>query len=257
MPAVSETRSELATLIPHGYLATRHWLLARGVSNHGLDNLIKSGQLVAPVSGVYRRSETELSWQGVVCSLQRMGSDLVVGGMTALEQQGMAHYLPLFGSDRVHLYGYDALPAWVNRLGLTETFVHHGLARLMTPAAEDQAFTVELPYGVDRHFRASAPERAILEVLEAVPQLVSFAHAEELMMGFANLSPRRLDAILRQTRSVKVKRLFLFLSERQGHSWFNRLNPQDYDLGSGKRVLAKGGILNKTYQITVPEPMRG
>ena len=59
------------------------------------------------------------------------------------------------------------------------------------------------------------------------------------MEGLADLSPRRLDALLRRTRSVKVKRLFFWLAERQGHAWAKRLEPSDFDLGRGKRVLAK------------------
>jgi hypothetical protein len=60
MPAKSAARSDLSRLVPHGYLATRGWLLEQGVSPHSLDNLLKSGDLVAPVSGVYRRPDTVL-----------------------------------------------------------------------------------------------------------------------------------------------------------------------------------------------------
>ena len=77
------------------------------------------------------------------------------------------------------------------------------------------------------------------------------------MEGLADLSPRRFDALLRRTRSVKVKRLFFWLAERQGHAWAKRLEPGDFDLGRGKRVLAKGGRLVSRYGIIVPEAMHG
>ncbi len=257
MPLVSEARLNLAQLIPHGYLVTRAWLLERNVSHHALDNLIKSGQVVALVPGVYQRPEADLTWQAVVASLHRMGSRLTVGGVTALEQQGLAHYLPLSGGGHVHLYGHEPMPTWINRLGLPQTFVHHGLARLMSPEVESAEFTVELPMDGGRSVLASSLERAILEALDGVPDALSFEHAEELMQGLANLSPRRLDALLRATSSVKVKRLFFWLAERQRYAWFAKLAPQSYDLGHGKRVLARGGKLDKTYLITVPEQMHG
>ena len=76
--------------------------------------------------------------------------------------------------------------------------------------------------------------------------------ADMLMDGLVNLRPRRLQTLLEQTSSVKVKRLFLFFAERHGHAWFSQLDSQKIDLGSGKRVLVKNGKLNKKYQITLP-----
>ena len=96
-----------------------------------------------------------------------------------------------------------------------------------------------------------------MEVLEDVPEGVSFEHADQLMQGLATLSPRRLDALLREVRSVKAKRLFFWLADRQKYPWLGKLKASDYDLGSGKRVLIKGGRLDRTYQITVPSEFHG
>lgn len=262
MPVNADLRAELAKLVPYGFLVTRRWLIAQGVERHGLDNLVKSRQLMALFSGVYVRPETRLTWQGAVCSLQRMGSSLTVGGLTSLELQGFAHYLPLSESATVQLCGSDLLPAWANRLGLKAKFLHRSDARLFgqgnPPSVNhNKDSTVRLPWG-DHAFalRASSPERAILELLEDVPETVSFEHADQLMQGLVNLSPRRLESLLRRTRSIKVKRLFFWFAERQRHAWFKKLRSEDFDLGSGKRVLAKSGKLDKKYGITVPEEMR-
>ena len=118
--------------------------------------------------------------------------------------------------------------------------------------------TVEVPWG-DGFWtvRTSTAEQALFEVLKDVPARVSFEHAERLMEGLADLSLRRLDALLRRTQSVKVKRLFFWLAGRQGHAWAKHLGPGDFDLGRGKRVLAKDGRLVIRYGITVPEAMHG
>jgi hypothetical protein len=72
-----------------------------------------------------------------------------------------------------------------------------------------------------------------------------------------NFSPRRLQKLLADCKSVKVKRLFFFFAERHRHAWLKKLNKQDFDLGKGKRMLVKGGKLDRTHQITVPEDLSG
>ena len=44
---------------------------------------------------------------------------------------------------------------------------------------------------------------------------------------------------LEECRSVKVKRLFLFMAEKARHAWFEALDLDRIDLGSGKRVIPK------------------
>lgn len=92
----------------------------------------------------------------------------------------------------------------------------------------------------------------MLETLLGVPDKLSFDHAYELMQGMTSFSPRVVQKLLEQCINVKCKRLFLWLSERQNYPWFAKLNLKKIDLGSGNRMLLKGGKLNKKYQITVP-----
>ena len=86
----------------------------------------------------------------------------------------------------------------------------------------------------------SSPERAILELLDEVPQRETFHQADVLMEGLSNLSPRRLHTLLVACRSVKVKRLFLWFAERHHHAWLKKLDRKDIDLGHGKRDACEG-----------------
>ena len=99
----------------------------------------------------------------------------------------------------------------------------------------------------------STPERAVLELLDELPKRESFHEAHVLIQSLFNLSPRRLQKILVDCHSVKVKRLFFFFADQNHHAWLKRLDKKAIDLGKGKRMLVKGGKLDKTYQITVPE----
>jgi hypothetical protein len=97
----------------------------------------------------------------------------------------------------------------------------------------------------------SAPERAVLELLDELPSRESFHQGDKLMEGLGNLRPRRLQDLLADCRSVKVKRLFFFFADRHGHAWLKRIDRKAVDLGRGKRMLVKGGRL-----YTVAEGLR-
>jgi len=103
----------------------------------------------------------------------------------------------------------------------------------------------------------STPERAILELLDELPDAESFDQVDKLMEGLSTLSPRRLQKLLQDCKNVKVKRLFFFFADRHQHAWLKRLNKESIDFGKGKRMLVKGGKLDRSYLITVPEALNG
>ncbi len=240
--------------------------MEQSLSRHALDNLVKSGALASIAHGVYARPETRMTWQGLVYALQNiLKTDLTVGGLSALDLQGFAHYLPLSNTNTIHLYGRDALPKWVNSVLPNTVFVWHGekdflrsgdsnSPRPLASFTESHVWREDLP-----PLLISSPERAYLEILMDVPESISFEHADQLMQGLTTLSPRRLSKLLKLCRNVKIRRLFYWLAERHAYPWFTKLpDPIEIDdlgLGSGNRVLAKGGRLNSKYRITIPEEM--
>jgi len=98
----------------------------------------------------------------------------------------------------------------------------------------------------------SAPERAILEMIDELPHHESFHQVDVVMEGLANLRPQLLGKLLRECRSVKVKRLFLWYADRHGHAWFKHLDLSAVDLGKGKRQLVPQSRFDSRYQITLP-----
>jgi hypothetical protein len=98
----------------------------------------------------------------------------------------------------------------------------------------------------------STPERAIMEVMYSLPREASFEEVALLMEGLTTLRPRMLQVLLEQCRSVKVKRLFMYLAEDCNHAWVQKLDVSKVDFGKGKRMIVKGGRFNSKYNITVP-----
>jgi Transcriptional regulator, AbiEi antitoxin, Type IV TA system/Transcriptional regulator, AbiEi antitoxin N-terminal domain len=261
--------------LPEGVLVDAAWLKGLGYSRQLLSHYVSAGWLSQPTRGVYRRPRGSLAWRQVVVSLQKfLDYPLVVGGRTALELQGYVHYLS-HKETQVHLYGPKPPPGWLNNLKLGLRFKYHNdqklfrkhlvvseLKKLAASGANAKdslgRSLTELPSGQwDWTLILSTPERALLELLDELPKRETFHQVDMLMQGMTNLSPRRLQMLLADCKSVKVKRLFFFFADRHSHAWLKPLKNEKFDLGKGKRMLVKGGQLDHTYQITVPEDLNG
>ncbi len=270
--------------LPEGLVVDAAWLEHNGYSSSLRSKYVKAGWLNQVARSVYRRPLVNfptpndvqgLAWQNVVISLQTLlDYPVVVGGRTALELQGFAHYLSARGSHEVHLYRDKPLPGWVSKLNLNTRFVFHnaqtlfknepivrGLSALSVDLSTGEHTTTDpihsgltqQPWGQGEWpLTLSTAERAVLELLDALPKRETFHQVDVLMDGMRNLSPRRLNKLLADCRSVKVKRLFLWFAERHHHAWVSKLNRNAIDLGSGKRMIVRGGRLDPKYNITVP-----
>jgi len=264
MPTNTIRRRTLHHLLPEGAVTTRPWLMDNGFDKHAIDNLVKSQQLTSLAPGVYTRPEATPTWQGMVHFLQTdLGLNLTIGGLTALDLLGLSHYLSLASQKKIHLYGTDGPPSWLTRIITEADFQWHSewdlLGRHKTAVAGHQhdplqPFTRLQPWKEGKSdLIISTPERALLEILADVPKEISFEHADQLMQGMTSLSPRSLQALLEQCENIKVRRLFFWLADRHQHAWREKLHPEKIDMGSGKRMLLKGGKLDKKYNITIPK----
>jgi hypothetical protein len=143
------------------------------------------------------------------------------------------------------------MPGWVQRIASDARLVEHKGGRLFEHGSPG---LTQIEWG---HWGwkldVSAPERALCELLDELPDRDTFHQADVLMESARTLSPRRVQVVLEACKSVKVKRLFLWFAERQGHSWFGRLDLSRVELGHGKRQIVPGGRYDPKYQITVPE----
>src|SRR5580704_770685 len=271
--------------LPDGLVVDAPWLESHGYSRSLRNHYLKKGWLEPLVRGVYRRPSAplpgrgkvhDLLWEQVVVSLQTlMNKPIAIGGRTALELQGFSHYLTPSGPREVNLYGNEDPPSGVCRLRLNTRLVFHNTTKLFRlavgsrPSRRQTARLTDTPsphiadsqVGLMRqawgHWNwpllMSTPERAILELLEQVPQKETFHQADMLMEGLRNLSPKRLQQLLADCRSIKVKRLFFWFAERHNHAWHKKLDRAAIDLGRGKRMLVRGGKLDTKFNITVPE----
>ena len=275
--------NRLPRLLPEGLVADAAWLTRMGYPSSLRGRYVASGWLQPVARGVFRRPlhrpgldlTVPLRWQHVVVSLQMvLERPIAVGGRTALELAGLAHYASGGGPREVHLYGDALAPGWLAKLPIETEFVFHNGRKLFRaePISSALDSLKAILAGTDETDRTaihgslewrqfgdgdwpivlSTPERAVLELLDELPDRETFHQADMLMEGVVSLGPERMGRLLRECRSVKVKRLLLWFAERHGHAWFERLDLDGVDLGSGKRMLVRGGRLDPKYRITVP-----
>ncbi len=270
--------NSLQRLLPEGLLAPTSWLEARGYSRSLIAAYARRGWLESPMRGVYRRPGSLLDWKHIVATLQQQTLDPLapiphVGGLTALQHRGKAHYVP-GQAQPVLLYGPMALPAWARTTLLAEKpimrpdamfatlRVHRGQGGSLVdargaPLGEDalaERGLMEVALGRDEwRFLYATEERAMLEMANDVPRRETLDHADLVMQGLAGLRPSRVTALLAACSSVKGKRLFLALAERHRHAWLERLEWSAFNWGTGKRQLFAGEPMHPKYQISWPK----
>ncbi|MBI4209598.1 MAG: type IV toxin-antitoxin system AbiEi family antitoxin [Deltaproteobacteria bacterium] len=242
--------NQLLQKISQQCVVTQPWLSKNGIYRQLADVYYRSGWLEKIGRGAFARVSDDVSWTGGLCAIQQqMGLPIHVGGKTALQRQGLAHFLPLKEGD-VTLFGAPCvkLPRWFIMYNWG-TDIHYVALRLFDPNIRRGFTTEDLgTYTIT----ISSPERAIMEVLHFVPEDESFETARLLMEGLTTLRPKLVQTLLEKCRSVKVARLFMFLAEECKHEWVNQLDLNQVNFGKGKRVIVKGGRLDPIYNITVP-----
>ncbi len=242
--------NELILSWPSGTVKTVAALALTGIGAALLWKYVKRGWVEPVGRGAYSRVGDKVTWLGGLYALQEKDDQkFYAAGRTALELHGYSHYAAM-SNRKIFLFGppKTRLPSWfMNRWGTdlvysgTNLFPSSFTTGLTKYQTEEFAVTV------------SSPERAALEMLHHVPQKVGFDEASNLTLGLSTLRPELTQKLLKNCNSIKAKRLFLYFAKIHGHKWFSVLDQGKIDLGSGNREIVQGGVLDKTYKITVPK----
>ena len=255
--------------VPPGFLVDTRWLRSHGIDSKSTNGYVARGWLERVVRGVYRRplpagvrQRPDAEWQMPLLSLQWILNHAVhLGGENALGLAGFIHYLtPL--QEPVHLYG--DVPSWLRRLPTRAQFVVHRRALFgddvtgiieadrEPQSAHDGTVAGQVVEIWRWPIKTSSPERAILELLDELPNRESFHNVDMIFEGLTALRPNPLTALLSACRSIKVRRLFFVFADRHRHAWRDHIDTSKIDFGSGPRALVEGGKLHPKYRIYVP-----
>ncbi len=253
MTMSQEIKTKINRLInqwSRGTVSTASYLNRLGFSHDLLVRYKKSGWVESFGRGAYILYGDKVEWPGALYTLQtQLRLNVHPGGKTALELKGYAHYLPS-GKRKIFLYGTQGqvLPNWFKgeRLGIDIVMTRTNLF----PGESQEGFSEFKEK--DFSIRISSPERAAMEMLHLVPGKINFDEALLIMENLVSLRPDVVQKLLVMCRSIKVKRLFMYMAEKHGHSWVSDLDLPRIDFGKGKRVIVPNGKYDRKYLITVP-----
>jgi hypothetical protein len=234
-----------------GTVSVASWLEKHGISRDLQTYYRRSGWLETAGTGAFSRPGENVGWQGGLYALQTQSQlPIHAGALTALALQGYSHYVRL-GPPTVFLFSQPKidLPAWFRNHNWEQNVRQFKTSFL----PEDLALT---PFQMPTFsIKASSPERAMLECLYLSPDTVDLMECHQIMAGMTTLRPKLIQKLLEHCKSIKVKRLFLYLANRAGHDWLKRLDLSLLTLGKGDRSITKGGVYVAQFGITIPEEL--
>lgn len=235
---------QLISVAPLKMIFLSSWFEKNGISSKSIYNHKKNGWLDVIGRGAYIKKGIEPELIAGINAVQAQTSyKMHIGGRYALDQYyNVRHYLrqntevELFSSERT------PLPQWFR-----DTFENKYFQIRTSFLPDDLGFQEHDVDGLK--IKVSSPERALLEMLYV--SNITTLEAYQIFEMMTVLKPTLLNDLLAQCKSVRVKRLFMYLASQTGYSWFKKLEKDKIDFGSGVRVIDKTGYFNKEYNIIV------
>jgi Transcriptional regulator, AbiEi antitoxin, Type IV TA system/Transcriptional regulator, AbiEi antitoxin N-terminal domain len=243
--------NHLLQSLPPGVVFLASWLEMKGYSRELQRRYVKTGWLKPIGRGALVREGQAVNWLGALYSIQNQTEAKIhIGGLSALNLLGMAHYLEL-NTKKIQLFAPRAtyLPSWFREYNWGVEFIFNK-TNFLPPdigmsSTEEKSFTVI----------TSGPARALLECLFLSPAHFSLPECYNLMEGLTTLHPDEVQGLLEKCKSVKVVRLFLYMAWKAKHSWVKHLDMSIIKTGKGKRSIVIEGVYIPEYQITIPEEL--
>lgn len=243
---------QIIRLVPQNAVLFGSWLNSQGLDAKDQYAYMKSGWLTRISKGVYRmQSATPTLMDAVASYNNQLGKRCVVGAYTALDLRGYSHYLPM-GKPKAYLFtdSKSLLPSWLLNGDWDMTVKHMRTSFLGEDSLGVESMAVE-----GKELPVSTPERAIMECLNLPDATSSLLDIYYIMEGLTTLRPKLVQQLLESCSSQKVKRLFLYMSEKANHPWFKALSPEDVCIGASRYMATPTGKYISKYNMTIPKEL--
>lgn len=237
-----------------GQVRSTKWLKAHGYGSSFVQKYKEGQWLDALGAGAYKKHGDSVNWaSGISCVQQELTTPIHVGGKSALELLGKSQYIML-NKKSILILGNkkDLLPTWLKNYewDISLDYKVKNLFKNDSFGKVKSGYTTREIEGSE--IVLSAPERAFLEYLDELPKMYSYTEAIEILENLTSLRSAVLQFLLENCKSIKVKRLFLHMAEKVKHTWVKKIDTSTIELGKGKRLIFKNGVLDSKYQITIP-----
>lgn len=242
---------KILSLKPADSLLFSSWLSKNGLDRKEQTLYVRSGWLERVAQGVYRLEGVKTSLYVAVSSYnEQLEKKCHVGASSALDLRGYSHFVAM-GKPQAYLFTSkkQRLPSWLPG-GIWDMTVKY----FTTSIFPEGIGLEELDYK-GHNLLISGPERAFMECLYLAPTHFALLDTYYLMEMLTTLRPKLVQQLLESCSSVKVKRLFLYMSDKAQHQWFNELDLTKINLGIGNRMISEGGTFVDKYKITISKEL--
>ena len=249
IPTGSKINQLLIESVPGGLLFSE-WLHQKDYSPQLLKRYRDSGWLESLTTGVMFRKDDKLSALSAIYSYNsQLHKRLRIAAHSALEFYGFNHYVPMGKPKLMVAFDNEKPKEWVFSNKFDMTIVPFRTGIFNNP---------DIRY-VNRDnlvLAISSPELAFMECLHLVPQHYNYMDLYYIMEQLTSLDPTRVQEVLTNTSSQRVKRMFLFMAEKAGHYWLEMIDTSSIRLTTSKLQLVENGVYISKYRITVPKELK-
>lgn len=209
-----------------------------------------SGWLDSLMSGVLYRMNDNLSALAAVYSYcEQVDSRVRIAAHSALDLKGFSHYVPMGKPRLMVAFPGSPYPKWTSSENFDMKIVPFSTDVFTSP--------LTIPYKDERMtLQISSPEQAFAECLHLVPKYYNYMDLYYVMEMLTAIDPHKVETVLANTSSQKVKRMYLYMAEKAGHYWFDMIDVLKIALTTSKLQLAKGGTYIPKYRMTIPKELR-
>ena len=251
MTTVVDSKLKLLTkLFEHTKILTTKELERQGFSQDLIQWYRKSGWVKNLGRGAYCFQNSACSLFDAVSAVNSQTDfRLHFGGKSALQEfYGVSHFSLMKDSAKELFVDSEdkKLPSW-----FTGNFADEVLLR-QTDFLKSDCGIEEVEYQ-QKVLKVSSKERCFLELLYSMPEMTTSVEAKEILELLPTFRPKVLQSLLENCSSIKVKRLFFYLSQKVNHSWLKYIDKDKINLGSGIREIEKGGTFIKEFEIVIKD----
>lgn len=236
---------------PSGFAATSQWMKTLGITTQLTQRYLKSGWIESIGRGAYKKTKDKVKWYGALASIQQQLSMCVhLGGPTALAVQGSAHYVRV-GKERIFVFSIlqQRLPSWFLKHDWGQPIKCIKTSFLPQDLGIKEADCNGFPVCM------SSRERAILESLYLSPQHFDLLECYQMMEGMNDIRPSLVQELLVQCKSIRVKRLFLYMASKAKLPVLEYFDLNKVELGTGDRSIVENGVYDPQYKISIPKAL--
>ncbi len=194
-----EKLKKLLAAWPSDSVALQPWLDEQSISRQLSYKYSQSGWIEKIGQGAYIKSGDKVSWVGGLFAIQKhLKLSLHIGARTALERAGYGHYVPMGNIFLLQLFVHESkkfiMPKWFGEYFKDQVRIILIRRNLFQSNGKSLGLVSKNFNGIE--LSIATPERAIVEVLELVPQKIRYDHAYYLMEGLQTLRPKLVQELL-------------------------------------------------------------